>query len=389
MNIKVLHTKVQDFIFSYKDDTSKLAFSGSPFEGVTVQELIQQIESRRKVEKKLPTWFNLNTTYYPPKLNLEQASSEVTAKYKSSLFNGTKMADITGGFGVDSFYFSENFESVHHFELNDTLSEITKHNFEYFGKQNILCFAEDGMKQLTKSNYDLIYVDPSRRHNTKGKVFFLRDCEPNIPENLSVLLNHCDTLLLKTSPMLDISAGLNELEFVTQIHIVAVNNEVKELLWFLRKGFLGIPEIKTINICKNSTEAFNFVSNRKFQVEYSPPEAFLYEPNAAIMKSGAFDLVSEEYKIKKLHKNTQLYTSLELTDFPGRRFSIIQVIPYTRTSVLANLKVKKANITIRNFPEDVVTLRKKWKIKDGGEQYLFFATLETNKKVILVCTKVE
>lgn len=389
MNKLILTSKVQSFIKNFNDEVSKLVFSGSPFEEVTVQELIQQIKSRGKIEKKLPTWFKQNTIYYPPKLNLEQTSSETTAKYKSSLAKGKNIADITGGFGVDSYYFSKNFESVDHFELDSSLSEIAKHNFNQLGKQNIQCFVGDGMKQLFKLKYDLIYLDPSRRHNTKGKVFFLKDCEPNIPKNLSTLLNNCDTLLFKTSPMLDITAGLNELEFVSEIHIVAVDNEVKELLWLLKKGFGGVPKIKTINICKNASETFSFHLHKSSHTQYGKPEAFLYQPNSAIMKSGAFDLISKEFKIKKLHKNTHLYTSSELIYFPGRRFSINQVIHYNKAAVRANLAINKANVTTRNFPEDVATLRKKWKIKDGGDQYLFFTTLENNKKVILVCTKID
>lgn len=388
MNKELLNIEVQDFIKKYKKNIAELFFLESPFQNVTIQELIQQIESRSKIEKKLPTWYHFDGIYYPPKLNLEQTSSEITAKYKASLLKGNTLADLTGGFGIDSFYFSEVFKKVYHFEHNSILSKIAAHNFKVLKKHTIQCVPENGMEWVAKEKYDVIYVDPSRRHDSKGKVFLLKDCEPNIPENLTELLNGCDLLLLKTSPMLDITAGLNELNSVFKIHIVAVENEVKELLWFLKKGFEGIPEITTINLTKGASEKFEFQFNQKTEPVYSLPQRFLYEPNAALMKSGAFNLLSEAFKINKLHRHTHLYTSNMLCEFPGRRFLIEKVISYSKSTVRKELTIKKANISTRNFPENVATLQKKWNIKDGGDHYLFFITVEKNQKVVLVCSKV-
>src|SRR5690554_4267904 len=160
---------------------------------------MQQIESRRRIEKKLPTWFETSNIIYPPKLNLEQTSSEITAKYKASLVKGETLADITGGFGVDSFFFSEKIASVTHFEINPELSNIARHNFEVFRKNNVHCFSEDGLNAVLNKKYDVIYADPSRRHDSKGKVFFLKDCHPNIPGNIAEIVNNCDLFLLKTS----------------------------------------------------------------------------------------------------------------------------------------------------------------------------------------------
>jgi len=354
---------------------------------VTVQELIQQIESLRKAEKKLPTWFNTKNIYYPHKLNLEQTSSEITARYKASIVSGKSLADITGGFGVDSFYFSEIVTSVDHFELNKSLSEITNYNFSVLEKANITCYSEDGVQQVLNNKYDVIYADPSRRNNAKGKVFFLKDCEPNIPIYIDSLLKNCNQLLIKTSPMLDLSIGLEELKSVSEIHIVASNNEVKELLWLLSKKTSTSILIKTINFNKKTTEVFDFNWKQASYPSYSLPKRYLYEPNAAIMKSGAFDLVSEKFKLDKLHQHTHLYTSDELIDFPGRKFKINEVIPYKKKEI-KKLKIIKANISIRNFPETVSVLRKKLKISDGGMDYLFFVTTNNNKKQILVCSKV-
>jgi hypothetical protein len=387
LNKLVLNIEVQEFIKNYSEDVSKLAFTGSQFANVSVGELIQQIESRRKIGKKLPTWYNHSSIYYPPKLYLEQSSSEITAKYKASLIEGALLADITGGFGVDSFYFSEKFKKVDYFENNASLSEIAAYNFRILGKSNVDCYTANGLEGLSLKKYDTIYADPSRRHDAKGKVFYLKDCEPNIPENIRLLFDHCDTLLLKTSPMLDISLGLDELKFVPEIHIVAVENEVKELLWLLKNSFDGTPDIFAVNIVQGVSDTFRFKLGQKSEVSYRKPDKYLYEPNSALMKSGAFTVISESYDVYKLHKHTHLYTSASLIDFPGRRFKIDQIIPYTKASIREFLNVEKANITTRNFPESVDIIRKKWGIKDGGNRYLFFTTIEDNTKIILDCSK--
>ncbi|MCG2430371.1 THUMP-like domain-containing protein [Aequorivita xiaoshiensis] len=386
-NKSILNTEVQDFIRNFEGETSKLAFSGSPFEAVSIRELLQQIESRSRIEKKLPTWFSTRNILYPPKLNLEQTSSEITSEYKASLVKGELIADITGGFGVDSYYFSKKFDEVHYFELNESLSEIVRHNFQVLGR-NIKCFNEDGLNEVLNKKYPVIYADPSRRHDSKGKVFFLKDCQPNIPDNIDEILSNCKVFLLKTSPMLDLTVGLSELKDVSEIHIVAVDNDVKELLWLLEKGKASELKIKTINFTKTELEEFNFNWNETVKAKYSLPQEYLYEPNAAILKSGAFDLISKKLNLNKIEVNTHLYTSDHLIDFPGRRFKIEKVVPYNKKEIKSALAFKKANITTRNFPESVATLRKKWKLSDGGNIYLFFTTNLEGKRVMIVCSKV-
>jgi hypothetical protein len=247
----------------------------------------------------------------------------------------------------------------------------------------------DGIEKGLQMHYDLLYVDPSRRHSAKGKVFYLRDCEPNIPLHLKGLLEHCTTLLIKTSPMLDITIGIQELKTVAQLHIVAVNNEVKELLWLVQRKPESTPQVHTVNITNSGTEVFHFAMNYRANATYAPPQYFLYEPNSAIMKSGAFDLVSEKFSIHKLHKHSHLYTSDTLLEFPGRRFMIEKTIPYTKGTIRKELTISKANITIRNFPESVAKLRKKWGITDGGDDYLFFTTIENDQKVLIQCKKIQ
>ena len=385
MNYNILTAEVQEFIRNFSEDTSKLALTGSPFNGLTVKDLIIQIESRRKSEKKLPLWFNTKGIYFPPKLNLEQTSSQKTASYKATILQGNRLADITGGFGVDTVFFSEKFITVDYFEKNETLAEIAQFNFKKLKKKNITIHKADALSNLD-NNYDVIYVDPSRRDDIKGKVYYLTDCHPNIPKHLERLFNIAETILIKTSPMLDISVGLSELKNVSEVHVVAVNNEVKELLWLLKKDFSAYPKVKTINLRNDENETFDFTWQQPFEAIYGNPERFLYEPNAAILKSGAFHLLAEAYKVRKLHKHTHLYTSEALREFPGRIFIIESIIPYNKKN-LKDLALKKANITTRNFPESVAQLRKKYKIKDGGEIYLFFSTLEDEQKTVLVCKK--
>ena len=388
MNNAILNKNVQSFIVNYTDPTSNLAFAGSPFLEITVQELIQQIESRRKIETKLPTWYTQNSVYFAPKLNLEQTSSELTAIYKASLVNGDSLADITGGFGVDSYYFSKKIKSVDCFEINKELSQISKHNFDILENRNIQCFNTNGLDEVLKRSYDVIYADPSRRHDKKGKVYLLEDCEPNIPKNMVQLLQRSKILMLKTSPMLDLTAGMNSLSGVFQIHIVAVNNEVKELIWILSKDAPLLPDIYTINIKNCSSEKFNFKWNATTETSFHKPLRYLYEPNAAILKSGAFNILSKEFEVYKLHKHSHLYTSNTLQEFPGRRFVITNLISYTKSDIKRNIGFKKANITTRNFPESVASLRKRWKINDGGDNYLFFTTIANEQKVVIVCSKV-
>lgn len=392
MNAAILHPEVQDYINkNLKIDPSVLILKGIPFTELKVSEVVEQIEAKNKSEKKLPTWFRQVNIYYPNKLNIEQTSSELTADYKSRLIKGKTLIDLTGGFGVDAYYFSKHFEEVTHCELNSELSRIVSYNLKLLKAHNIDVIAQDGLSYLQNSskNYDWIYVDPSRRHDSKGKVFFLKDCLPNIPEHLNLLWSRSKNILIKTSPLLDITIGLNELENVKTIYVVAVNNEVKELLWILEQGFTGQIAIKTTNIKNQNSEHFDFFMEDEAQAEtiYNQPLTYLYEPNAAIMKSGGFNALTTTFNVKKLHKHSHLYTSEKLINFPGRAFEIRKVIPYQK-KYIKSLAIQKANITTRNFLETVQNIRKQFKIKDGGDHYLFFTTNNDNEKIVLVCAKI-
>ncbi|MDB9931906.1 class I SAM-dependent methyltransferase [Flavobacteriales bacterium] len=393
MNKAILNKKVQEFIdVNLRLDTNGLILKKSIFIEVSNKELAEQIIAKLKCKDKLPTWFGLESGLFPVKISIEQTSSEETAKYKASLISGKNIVDLTGGFGVDDFYFSRNFESIIHCELNPELSEITEHNFKELGVGNCTFFAGDGLVLLQNSEekFDWIYLDPSRRSDVKGKVFLLKDCLPNVPYNLELLFLKSNNVMMKTSPLVDISQGISELKGVKEIHVVAVKNEVKELLWILEKESSGDILIKTVNLIGEDKQEFEFAlsSEGNQDPKYSLPLNYLYEPNSAILKSGAFNQVSVQLELFKLNKHSHLYTSQDLIPFPGRSFEIKEVIPFQKKVLKKRFGGSKANITIRNFPKKVDELRKDLNIKDGGDVYLFFTTNRTGEKVCLVCGKV-
>lgn len=393
MDKTILSDEIQAFINdNISGNVSHLALQKSKFSNVNWTTILNQIVAKQKAKSKLPTWFNTKKIYYPSKISVEQTSSEKTAEYKANLVFRNTLIDLTGGFGVDDFYFSKKMKKVVHCEINSELSEIVKHNFEVLSLDNIDCFAEDSLTILEKSthNFDWIYIDPSRRNDVKGKVFMLKDCLPNVPELLDFYFTKTDNIMIKTAPILDISAALSELKFVKQIHIIAIENEVKELLWILEKNYISDIQIFTVNIIKETEEQFSFILNSKSSISnYSLPKKYLFEPNASLMKSGGFDEIGIQLNLEKLHQHSHLYTSENCIDFPGRVFEIESVIPYDKKAMKDVLSNKKANITTRNFPETVENIRKKWKIHDGGNLYCFFTTDINNSKIVLLCKKLK
>jgi len=392
LNTSILNKNIQDFIAKNSGvPITKLALQKNPFPELEWISILNQIEAKSKAKDKLPTWFSTENIIYPSKISVEQTSSEKTAAYKASLISGKTLIDLTGGFGVDDYYFSEKFKNIAHCEINKDLSEIVKHNFEQLQVENCTFYADDSENVLKESNqkWDWIYIDPSRRNDAKGKVFMLKDCLPNVPESLDFYFEKSDSVLIKTAPLLDISAGLSELKFVKNIHIIALENEVKELLFEIHNHYSGEITIKTANILKDKTETFDFILGDEMNLPfYHLPQKYLYEPNSAIMKSGGFDEVSILFNINKLHKHSHLYTSDELIDFPGRAFEIEKAISYSKTDMKTELQNKQANVTTRNFPDTVENIRKKWKIKNGGNLYCFFTTDKNDNKIVLICRKI-
>ncbi|MFN3851387.1 MAG: THUMP-like domain-containing protein [Spirosomataceae bacterium] len=356
--------------------------------------VIEQINARQKAKNKNPTWCKNPEILFPPALSVEQSSSEITANYKASLVSGKTLIDLTGGMGIDTFAFAHQFETVIYAEQKDELVEATKYNFEKLGIENVDFLNEDSVEYLAKTNksFDWIYIDPARRDQTQKKVFKIEDCEPNLLKIKDLLLNKSNNILVKYSPLLDIKLAIEHLQNISEVHVIALENEVKELLFVINKGYLDIPKIKTVNLTskKNQFFEFDFETEQKTNINYAKPQQFIYEPNASILKAGAFKSVSKVYNIAKLAPSSHLYTSNELVqDFTGRTFKCEDVCKFDKKEILSYLPDNQGNISTRNFPMKPEEIKKKLGIKDGGDTYLFFTEDFEKKKIVLICKKVQ
>ena len=374
MNEELLARPVQEYINANLNvDVNKIALAKPVFEGISAAELAGHIAAKKKSIHKLPTWFNQEGIYYPVLLSIEQCSSEPTAAYKAGLAIGNSLIDLTAGFGVDSYFFSKKVDQVYSCEINPELSSISAHNVGVFNVNNVHCLAEDGITFLKNTNlkFDTIYIDPARRSNS-NKVFKLKDCTPDVTEHLDLFLAKAQRIIIKTAPLLDISAGLSELKNVSEIHIVSVKNECKELLWVIDKDYNGETQI----ICATINEhikTFSFPINElkaKIEINTNEPTGYLYEPDVALLKSGAFNLIAARFGLEKLHQQSQLYCSTEIKpDFLGRIFKIESLLSLNE---LKKEKDLKGNVIVRNFPEKAENLIKKYKIGSSQDQFIIF-----------------
>ncbi len=383
MNREVLTPAVQRFLLEKANaDPRKIALTKSPFEKVSSSELAIQIESRQKAKKKLPLWFNSDAIYYPPAISIEQASSETTALYKSKLIpKNSTVIDLTGGFGVDTFYFSLRAKSAVHCEINTQLSEIAAQNAKRLGRNNIQFINGNGIDYIISNNtfYNTIFVDPSRRVNTR-KVFKLDDCEPNIIQYQNELLNKSQQVIIKTSPLLDISLSISQLNHVKEAHIISLKNECKELLFVLEKGFTDTPLIHATLLNDKNEYTFSFFENEEKEAAFQigEPVQYLYDPDVALLKAGCFKLIAQRYKLKKLNLNTHLYTSNErIESFPGRLFKIKEVLEYK--DFKKTKTILSANVIAKNFPVNTESLRKKHKIEESENDFIFFCKTSNDK----------
>jgi hypothetical protein len=376
LNSNIFLPAVQKFLSDYlKEDVHKVALSKSPFPGVSSQELAEQLDAKQRSEKKLPLWFNSSGIIFPPKISIEQSSSELTAEYKSRLVKGEKLIDLTGGFGVDAYYFSRKAKAVTHFERNEKLSQIAQHNAKVLGAENISFIQGDSIEYLktSKDHFDTIYVDPSRRIQSE-KVFLLHDTEPDVVSNLPLLLSKASRIIIKTSPLFDIRSGLKELSNVSAVHVVSVKNDCKELLWIVDKGYSGEASIICAALRKEKEAVFSFSlsAEKSLNIDsYAAPLAYLYEPDVTLLKAGCFKTIAHHYQVEKLDPSTHLYTSDNSnTEFIGKVFTVESVSEYK--SFIKTNKIQKANVISRNFPLSPDEIKKKHKIADGGDDYLIF-----------------
>ncbi len=392
---KLATAEVQDFIFAHAgDDENKMVLRQREILGVPTALIAQQIAARRKAESKLSLFYKTSGVVYPPSVNVEQSSSEATARFKAEIISkelGQKKliaADLTAGFGVDSFFLSKICARVDSVEPNPALNSITQHNFSLLKLKNVQCHPLDAELFLdqNQSLYDFIYLDPSRRDSHSKKVFRLADCQPNVQTLLPKLFERTNLVLLKASPLLDLQQGQSELGNVKKVIVVSVGNECKELLFIIQKEFVGEPKIETYNLDSlgNTKQDFDFyLSDEKKSVsDFGTPQTYLYEPNASILKSGAFKLIGKKFGLQKLHPGTHLYTSSSLSKkFPGRVFKIDAI-----EFAAKDFPNRKANVLTRNFPMKPEELKKKLKLTDGGEKYVI-AFSGKKKKYIVAATR--
>lgn len=410
--------KTKEYIKQHRnDDVYRLALAKTP-EGVNLQYALQQISAYQILTKKVPSWAECDELIFPRQLSLEQSSSELTARYKASLikeFMGNQPfthIDLTGGMGIDCYFIAQHTKNSHYVELNPELCQIAQHNFTHLNPnisvhnttaEEFLNQITDDKVQITDNSSLLIYLDPARRGDHGQKLVSIADCQPNVIELLPQMFALTDKVLVKLSPMLDITRAIGELPHIEKLYVISVGNECKELLLLINKNYTDDTQICAINLNSQqstddgqqttvNTSLLTGTLANEASLTISHARAvgkYLYEPYAAHLKSGLYKTIAQQYGVEKLHQHSHLYTSTELNnDFPGRRFEVKEMVPFDKKSAKALFKsLPKANITTRNFPLTVSELRTQYKIKDGGETYIFATTLYDDSKVLIVCQK--
>ena len=377
-----------------KADVRSLALQAKKYPEVDMAMAVVQIAGRQIAEAKIPSWYRVEGLLYPKHLSMEQCSSEATALYKMGLVEGETFADLTGGFGIDCSFLSRKFKQADYVERQAELCELAGHNFPLLGL-DIGVHNEDGVDYLKRMQpVDCLYLDPARRDGHGGKTVAISDCEPDVSALEELLVEKAKTVMVKLSPMLDLSLALKSLKHVQEVHIVSVNNECKELLLLLRKSAVS-SEIQIhceqiVNSCEHQHYAFTLSEEHTSECPLAEAVgAYLYEPNASILKAGAYRSLTQAYPVEKLHASSHLYTSAHfIEDFPGRRFKVEAVSGFGKKELKEFMQgMEKANLTIRNFPSSVAELRKRLKLKEGGEDYLFATTLADESKVLIKCRK--
>jgi len=416
-----MNTATRDFIESHlKDDVRQLALQKFP-DDVDKTLVLNQIEARQILSKKVPSWASNPDLLFPKHLSIEQCSSELTAKYKASIINGGDVfVDLTGGLGIDSYFLSERFKTSYYVENQKELCDLAEHNFAVLGRKITVVNSDaesfvtaeslndDCRDTIHRVSPDLIYIDPSRRDIYNRKMVSLHDCTPDVV-NLVDTFPETSQILIKLSPMLDISLITNELKNISEVHIVSVKNECKEILIKIEPGFereikyfcVDLQPVGTNNLQPVGTRhALSLQDETNFQFVESEEKSaiptfssnikkYLYEPNASLMKSGAFKLISQRFAIEKLHVNSHLYTSDNLiSDFPGRIFEVVGFAPFNKKIKKELLNdITEASVATRNFPLSANELRKSLNLKESDKNFVFGTTMQGEKKVLLLCKR--
>ena len=378
------------------DDLTRLLLSASRYPSIDVPFAVDQIASRRQIKEKLPLWYANDDLLFPSKISAEQCSSEQTASYKQRLVKEDEtLCDLTGGLGIDSYYFSRKVRQVTYIERFPAYCEAARNNFSALGVDNITVMEGDStmlIPQLPRT--DVFYIDPARRGEGNKRVFALQDCEPDLPALLPELFRHAPKVIAKLSPMADIRLTLELLPGTVEVHVLSVKNECKELLFVVeRDASVTSPAIHCINYTGNGEEeSFIFTLQDESREELhlsGQVKNYLYEPNSSLLKAGAFKSTATRFGLEKLHMSSHLYTSdIGVAVFPGRSFVVEEVFPFTgKLCKGISGQIPRANITVRNFPLSVEELRKRTKIMDGGDVYLFATTQADNSKILVKCRK--
>lgn len=385
--------EIENFLtLNQLEDESRLLLRHKEVSGIPMSIVVNQLSGHRKAKAKLPSYYHRSGIVYPPNVNLEQSSSEKTAELKARILtevtpSAYRIIDLTGGFGIDSYFFARVFSVVEYVEPDVVLAWIASHNHRILGAGNVTYHTNFAEQFLNRDldPVEAVFIDPSRRKNaTKGVL--LRDCEPDVVKLQSRIFEISKFLLIKTSPLLDITAALRELSYVWRVYVVSVDHECRELLFLCQQGYTGEPRIHTIHLHKDFTETFDFslAEEKATDVSYGAVLNYLYEPNPSLMKAGAFRSIARAFNISKLHVNSHLYTSeTYLAGFPGRIFEVLSRIPGNGRGLERFLPERKANVVVRNYPLSAEQLKKKFGLSDGGSDYVIGTTSQTEGKLVL------
>ena len=387
-----MNDKTRDFIEqNLNADIRQLALKGCRDKDVDLDAAIRQIAGRQTARRKLPSWAALDGILYPPHLNMEQCSSEQTARYKARICSShpspKTLVDLTGGFGVDFAFMSEAFDEATYVERNSELFAISSANMKILAPK-AKCLNEDGLEVLHRLDHvSMIFMDPARRDHHGARTYGISDCTPNVLEIKDELLQKADVVMLKLSPMLDWHKAISDLgeQYIKEVHIVSVQNECKELLIVMQQQPAEPPTVYCVN--DDSVFSYHPSSISSNHISHHSSLIYLYEPNASIMKAGCFAEIEQAFEVSQLAPNSHLFASDQaIADFPGRKFRVTAVTSMNKQELKQALKdIRQANIAVRNFPLSVADLRKRLKISEGGNDYIFATTLTEGKKVLIIC----